>query len=114
MATYSSIFAWEIPWTGSLLGYSPCVHAKSLQLCLILCHSMDHSQQVPLSMGFFRQECWNGLLYPPPRDLPDPEIEPTSLMFPALTGGFFTTSVTWEAWATVHRSQRVRHNLATK
>ena len=112
MATFSSIFAWEIPWTGSLLGYSPCLHAKSLQLCLILCHSMDHSQQVPHSMGFFRQECWNGLLYPPPRDLPDPEIEPTSLMFPALTGGFFTTSVTWEAWATVHRVAKSQTQLS--
>ena len=30
-------------------------------------------------------------------DLPDPGIEPTSLMSPALAGGFFTTSATWEA-----------------
>ena len=29
--------------------------------------------------------------------LPDPGIEPVSLMSPALTGGFFTTSTTWEA-----------------
>ena len=34
---------------------------------------------------------------PPPGDLPDPGIEPTSFMSPALTGGFFTTSATWEA-----------------
>ena len=33
---------------------------------------------------------------PPPGDLPDPGIEPVSLMSPALAGGFFTTSVTWE------------------
>ena len=39
-------------------------------------------------MEFPRQECWSGLLFPPPRDLPDPGIEPTSL---ALAGGFFTT-----------------------
>ena len=30
-------------------------------------------------------------------NLPDPVIEPTSLMSPALAGGFFTTSATWEA-----------------
>ena len=30
------------------------------------------------------------------RGLPDPGIEPTSLTSPALTGGFFTTSPTWE------------------
>ena len=30
-------------------------------------------------------------------DLPNPGIEPGSLMSPALAGGFFTTSATWEA-----------------
>ena len=34
---------------------------------------------------------------PSSRDLPHPEIEPASLMSPALAGGFFTTSTTWEA-----------------
>ena len=34
--------------------------------------------QIPLSMGFFRQEFWSGLLFPSPRGLPDPGIEPTS------------------------------------
>ena len=33
--------------------------------------------QDPLSMGFPRQEYWSGLLGPPPRDLPNPGIEPT-------------------------------------
>ena len=27
-------------------------------------------------MGFFRQEYWSGLPFPPPEDLPDPGIEP--------------------------------------
>ena len=31
---------------------------------------------------------------PPPEDLPDPGMEPASLMSPALAGGFFTTSAT--------------------
>ena len=48
-------------------------------------------------MGFSRQEHWSGLPYPPSGDLPDPEIEPASLMASALAGGFFTTSTTWEA-----------------
>ena len=48
--------------------------------------------QVPLSLGFSRQECWSGLLWPSPEDLPNPGIEPTCLMSPALAGGFFTTS----------------------
>ena len=54
--------------------------------------------QVPLSMGFSRQEYWSGLLCSPSGDLPNPWIAPASLMSPALTGGFFTTSTTWEAW----------------
>ena len=53
--------------------------------------------QAPLSMGFPRQEYWSGLPLPSPGDLPDPGIEPMSLASPALAGGFFTTSPTWEA-----------------
>ena len=49
------------------------------------------ARQAPLSMGFSRQEHWRQLPCPPPGDLPDPGIEPVSLMFPALPGGFFTT-----------------------
>ena len=37
---------------------------------------------------------------PSPENLPDPGIEPTSLMSPALAGGFFTTGTTWEAHKT--------------
>ena len=40
--------------------------------------------QAPLSMGFFRKEYWSGFPFPPPRDLPNPGIEPASLMSPAL------------------------------
>ena len=36
------------------------------------------SYQVPLSMGFSRQEYWSGLTYPSPGDLPNPGIEPRS------------------------------------
>ena len=50
--------------------------------------------QAPLSMRFSRQESWSGLPRPPPGDLPNPGIKPTSLMTPA--GGFFITSTTWE------------------
>ena len=47
--------------------------------------------QAPLSMGFPRQEYWSRLLFPPPGDLPDPGIEPASLISPALAGRFFPT-----------------------
>ena len=55
--------------------------------------------QAPLSVGFSRQEYWSALPFPPPGDLPDPGIKPTSLMSPALAGRFFTTSATWELHA---------------
>ena len=44
-----------------------------------------------LSMGFSRQECWSRLQFPPPRDLPNPGIEPMSPVSPALVGLLFTT-----------------------
>ena len=48
--------------------------------------------QVPLSMGFFRQEYWSGVPFSTPGDLPNREIKPTTHESPALAGGFFTTS----------------------
>ena len=38
------------------------------------------AHQDPLSMGFFRQEYWSALPFPPSGYLPDPGIEPTSLV----------------------------------
>ena len=54
------------------------------------------ARQAPLSMKFSRQEYWSGPLCPPPGDLCNPGTEPSSLMSPALAGGFFTTSTIWE------------------
>ena len=74
------------------------MRAKSLQLCPTLCDPVNTvACKAPLSMGFSKQEYQTGLPCPPPRDLPDPGIEPSSLMSPELAGGFFTTSTTWEA-----------------
>ena len=53
--------------------------------------------QPTLSMGFSWQDYWSGLPCPPPEDLPNPGIKPTSLVSPALAGSFFTTNATWEA-----------------
>ena len=57
---------------------------------LVLCVSKIWICQVPLSMGFSRQEHWSGLPCPYPGDLPNPEIKPVSLS--ALASWFFTTS----------------------
>ena len=42
------------------------------------------ARQAPLSVGFFRQEYWTGLPFPPPGDLPEPGIKPVSPAAPAL------------------------------
>ena len=74
-----------------------CVSATLLQLLSGSLTLWTVASQAPLSMGFSRQEYWSGLPCPPPGDLLDPGIEPVSLTCPALAGGFFTTSATWEA-----------------
>ena len=63
--------------SSSLDCLSHCLHAQS---CLIFCNSMGYSPPVPLSKKFSRQEYWSGLPFPPPWDLSDPGIKPTSLV----------------------------------
>ena len=46
--------------------------------------------QAPVSMGFSRQECWSGLPFSPPGDLPDPRIKPAFLASSSLAGVLFT------------------------
>ena len=55
------------------------------------------ARQAPLFMGFSRQEHWARLPFPSPGRLPGPGMELASLTPPALAGGFFTTSTTWQA-----------------
>ena len=52
------------------------------------------AHRAPLPTRLSRQGCYGGLPRPAPEDLPDPGIEPESLMSPAQGGGFFTTSTT--------------------
>ena len=54
-------------------------HFSRDQLCAMLWMVVS---QVPLSMGFSRQESWSRLLFPLPGDLPDPGIQPAPLMSP--------------------------------
>ena len=68
------------------------MHVVSHVLLLVTPWTID--SQATLSMEFSRQEYWSGLPFPTPGDLPDPGVEPVSLVFPALAGGFFTSSTT--------------------
>ena len=45
-------------------------------MCPLFATPWTVAYQTPLSMGFSRQECWSGLPFPSPEDLPDPGIEP--------------------------------------
>ena len=57
-----------------------CVmRAKLLQSCPSHSTLWTVALQAPLSMVFSRQEYWSGSPCPPPGDLPDPGMEPTSL-----------------------------------
>ena len=52
------------------------------------------AHQASLFMALSRQEYWNGLPFPSPRDLLHPGIKPVSCIF----GQFFTIWATREAW----------------
>ena len=91
------------------------LHTSLLQFLLLLLHHFSRvwlfatpwtvAHQVPLSMGFSRQEYWSGLPFPSPEDLPNPGIKPVSLTSSALAGEFFTTSAPWEALTNPYLSQ---------
>ena len=53
------------------------------------------AHQIPLFLGFSRQEYWSEWPCPPPGDLPKPGIEPSSLAS-SMAGGFFPTGATWD------------------
>ena len=67
------------------------------KLCWTLVIPWTVARQAPLSMGFPRQEYCSELLCTPRGALPDPGMEPASLLSPELADRFFTTSATWEA-----------------
>jgi len=74
------------------------------------------AHQVPLSMGFSRQEYWSGLPCPPAGDLPDPGTELASLLSPALASRFFTSSATWEAHVYIYvcKNVSVSHSVVSE
>ena len=55
------------------------------------------ARQAPLSMRILQVRTLEWVAMSFSRDLPDSGIKPVCLMSPALAGGFFATSSTWEA-----------------
>ena len=112
----------NLPWqpTASLsprsyLNCCCCLVTQSWVTKLTLSNSFGTpwtvAHQAPLSMGFSRQEYWNGLAFPSPGNLPDPGIKLTS---PALADGFFTTELLGKPlinliWA--HSNQLYGYNM---
>ena len=88
---------WPWAWVAGIMTSLICRMRGGKNCCLLFSHEVMSDSfatpwmiacQSPVSLGFFRQECWNGLPFPSPGDLPDPGIEPVP---PALAGRFFTT-----------------------
>ena len=82
-AQYSEVIALAPLFQELAIDNHGCSVAKS---CLTLCDPADCSPLGSCVLGFPRQECWSGLPFPSPGDLPDSGIE---LASPALAG-FFT------------------------
>ena len=77
----------ELPCLRGSSGFGVCVLSRFSCVWLFVT-PWAVACQAPLSMGFSRQGHWTGLACPSPGDLPNPGIKPTSLMSPALAGGF--------------------------
>ena len=60
-----------------------CMSAKSPESCLILCKPMDCSMPGSSVHGILQARLLDSVVCLSPRDLPNPGIEPMSLMFPA-------------------------------
>ena len=73
-----------------------CVCVKSLQLCPTICDSMNFPRLL-CPWDSLGKTTGLGCHFLLQRIFHDPGIEPTSLVSPALAGGFFTTSTIWEA-----------------
>ena len=65
-----------------------CAHSSCCVQLFAIPWTVAH--QAHLSMGLSKQECWNGLTFPPPGDLPG--IKPMPPASPALAGGYFFTT----------------------
>ena len=66
------------------------VKVKSLSRVQLFATPWTKDYQALPSMGFSKQQCWSGLPFPSPGDLPDPGIEPGS---PALQADSLPTKL---------------------
>ena len=79
---YTSLF--NSSFALNTYGNHACMHAKSFQYVRFFATPWTVACQAPLSIGLSRQEYYSGLPCPPPGDLPDSGIKPTSPVASAL------------------------------
>ena len=77
--------------------YNKCLHAKSLQFCLTLCNPVDSSLPDFSVRGVFQARILEWVPVPFSRGSSWTRDRICISVSPALAGGFFTTSATWEA-----------------
>ena len=73
------------------------MRAKSLQSFPTLYDAMDCGPPGSSVHGILQANILQWVPCTPPRNLPNPEITPMSLISPTLAGRLFTTRATWEA-----------------
>jgi len=92
----------KLQYSGHLMQRTDSLENTQKDACVLscfrhvqLCEPMD-CRPPGFSVEFSRQGYWTGFPFPfpPPGDLPEPEIKPTS---PAWAGRLFTISTTWKA-----------------
>ena len=106
MKSFSHVRLFATPWTAAYqappsLGFShlPAAAAKLLQSCPTLCDPIDSvgPHQAPLSLGFSRQEHWNGLPFPSPIFLDSPKYTTSFLFSYQLKVNRAKPSLSWDS-----------------
>ena len=71
---------------------SVCMHLSLFHCGQLFVTLWNVTHQTPLSLEFSRQEYWSELPCPPPGDLPDPGMEPSSPASPTLQADYLPLS----------------------
>ena len=74
---------YSVPFCHPAFGIHACMLSRFSRVRLFAT-PWTVARQAPLSVGFSRPEYWSGLPCLPPRDLPNPGVEPRSPVAPAL------------------------------
>ena len=94
---------------------SACVHAKSLYLCLTLCDPMECTQPGSSVHGILQKRILEWVAMPSSKEFSQPRNRTYISTSPALGGGFFTTSIIWEALRMASRyTNRCSTSLITR